>query len=318
MAYPPERRVWQAAKRGGQTKTRAAKREPGCIKQVANDVIRDLDVIGEESVANISAEEANPTSTVLIVRAEVRIVLHVVALCFLTLLAGSVCWAKRNHAFSDCQQPRRFFFRAASRNDPAAAAARIARERTRASTRSQRVRDDIAETRATLRFQRDRFFIFLFSIDARAHSRTRRRRSARPVSEEKIPFREGPKFRVAQARLRESARTFFGREGRSTTTAHARGGSAKVSNAVFAVAVRRARRHRRACVSASLAARAAANAGIVRPFVSRGRGEGARSDRLDRSRIAACRRRARRALLRKAFTPTRVRRLRASPPHARK
>jgi hypothetical protein len=146
MAYPRKRRVWLAAKRGGQTKTRAAKREPGCIKQDASDVIRDLDVIGEESVANISAEEANPASTVLIVRAEVRIVLHVVALCFLTLLAGSVCWAKPNHAFSDCQQPRRFFSGAARPDVAVGADARGDAERARASTRSRCVRNYIAET----------------------------------------------------------------------------------------------------------------------------------------------------------------------------
>lgn len=34
---------------GGQTKTRAAKREPGCIKQVVSDVIEVVDVIGKES-----------------------------------------------------------------------------------------------------------------------------------------------------------------------------------------------------------------------------------------------------------------------------
>jgi hypothetical protein len=88
MAHPPERRTEQATNRGGQTKTRVAKREPGCKKQVVSDVIEVLDVIGEESVANISAEEANPTSTVLTVRAEVRFVLRVVALGFLTLVCS--------------------------------------------------------------------------------------------------------------------------------------------------------------------------------------------------------------------------------------
>lgn len=146
MAYPPRGRVWLAAKRGGQTKTRAAEREPGCLKQDANDVIKDLNVIGEESEANISAEEANPASTVLIVRAEVRVVLRVVALCFLTLVAGNVCWAKRNHAFSDCQQPRSFFFRTACPDGRAGTRARIVGKRARASTHRDRVLFDIAET----------------------------------------------------------------------------------------------------------------------------------------------------------------------------
>ncbi|MGN7919648.1 hypothetical protein [Lysobacter sp. 22409] len=86
MAHPPGRRTEGAAKGRGQTKTRPAEREPGCLEQDANDVIWVLDVIGEESAVNISAEEANPASTVLTVRAEVRFVLHVVALGFLTLV----------------------------------------------------------------------------------------------------------------------------------------------------------------------------------------------------------------------------------------
>ncbi|MEI2456348.1 hypothetical protein ABU614_00215 [Lysobacter firmicutimachus] len=86
MARAPGRRTKAAARRGGQTKTRPAESEPGCREQDASDVIGNVDVIGEESAVNISAEEANPASTVLIVRAEVRFVLRVVALGFLTLV----------------------------------------------------------------------------------------------------------------------------------------------------------------------------------------------------------------------------------------
>ena len=71
---------------GRPNKNRPAESEPGCREQDASDVIGKVDVIGEESAVNISAEEANPASTVLIVRAEVRFVLRVVALGFLTLV----------------------------------------------------------------------------------------------------------------------------------------------------------------------------------------------------------------------------------------
>ncbi|WP_206411219.1 hypothetical protein, partial [Lysobacter enzymogenes] len=87
-----------------------------------------MDVIGKESGANISAEEANPASTVLIIRAEVRVVLRVVALAVLTLVAGNVCWAKPNHAFSYCQQPRRIFLRPAGRAGATGARARVVGE----------------------------------------------------------------------------------------------------------------------------------------------------------------------------------------------
>lgn len=86
MARRPERRTEAAAITGGQTKTRRAECEPGGRVRDASDVIGKVDVIGEESAVNISAEEANPASTVLTVRAEVRFVLHVVALGFLTLV----------------------------------------------------------------------------------------------------------------------------------------------------------------------------------------------------------------------------------------
>lgn len=129
--------------------------------------------------------------------------------------AGNVCWAKPNHAFYDCQQPGRFFFGAASRERRAELAARALRKPARASTRSSPASFVIAETQAWRGFQRAHVFssrVFATTRDARERSRGRCRA---PVPEEKIPLHGGRGFRVAQARLRESARTFFGLDRRA-------------------------------------------------------------------------------------------------------
>lgn len=82
---------------------------------------------------------------------------------------------------------------------------------------------DIAETQAWRGFRRcDVFSRGVFSI-TRAVARGGRRRSSKANPEEKIPLRDGRRFRVAQAELRETARTVFGLERRSTTASTERG-----------------------------------------------------------------------------------------------
>lgn len=55
-------------------------------------------------------EGSEADSTVIGLEADVLVVLRDWMSILLTLLAGKVCWAKPNHAFFDCQQPRRKIF----------------------------------------------------------------------------------------------------------------------------------------------------------------------------------------------------------------
>lgn len=164
--------------------------------------------------------------------------LRVVALAVLTLVAGNVCWAKPNHAFSYCQQPRRIFLRPAGRAGATGARARVVGERMRAPRIARTNFHRIAETQAWRGFRRVRVFLSRAPIDARARSPTRSTRARRPVSEEKIPFRGRRRFRAAQARMRESAQTFFHRRRPSV-------GPSPTLDAFDGVRRRRARRCRR-------------------------------------------------------------------------
>jgi hypothetical protein len=56
------------------------------------------------------AEGSEAISTVIGREVDVQVVLRDLMSILLTLLAGKVCWAKPNHAFFHCQQPRRKIF----------------------------------------------------------------------------------------------------------------------------------------------------------------------------------------------------------------
>lgn len=222
--------------------------------------------------------------------------LRVVALVVLTLVAGNVCWAKPNHAFSYCQQPRRFFLRRAARSGAAGARVRAAVERARIARIARTNFDRIAETQAWRGFQRVRVFLFRAPMDARARSPTPRTRSRRPVPEEKIPFRRRRRFRVAQARMRESAQTFFRRRRPLVGRSRPRAASARGVGGC-------ARRHRRARSLRARRTRRAPTAGMRRRVRARSsaarerRGDGPRRmSRVCRSARASRRRHARETL----------------------
>ncbi len=118
---------------------------------------------------------------------------------------------------------RAYFFSGPPARTAAASAAHAFVECARAHpTDSRCVSFDIAETQAWRGFRRcDVFSRGVFSI-TRIAARGYRRRSAKANPEEKIPVRDGRGFRVAQAELRETARTVFGLRRRSTTASSER------------------------------------------------------------------------------------------------
>ncbi len=231
-------RIRHARRNGAGNKKPAA---PGAAGSIKKDVV--VVFAGEFFAANVFAEDRAPASTVSIVRAEVRVVLRVVAIFMLTLFRR-VCLLGRNliTVFSTVNNLTPSFFRAGHRRD--LLGVRTMHSPFRQSARATRA-NAFAENKKTLVF---------CCFDSRRNRAARHRQSAMHArmqcreratkvldgTENSLPAR--PDLRVAQVDLRKTAQTFSGSQRRRRRAARKKKPASSPSRVVGREWVRRSSR----------------------------------------------------------------------------